>query len=270
MFLLFFTLSCDLQLKSGNQASNVPDDTLKIFVVPIDDEKTPHIFIHEAPNKICRRRPLDTDYGLEPEDTGEDEETGGEDSGNRETTENNQPIPIRVGENWFQIGLVVANKHNSYYAVIENLRFIMSAKYGSETLQGSKEISSGYCQSDPLYIAPPLQKGAKANAYRGEPFEPMDPKSRNNLILFVDGVPVPTDYPKEEGEDSGGLNNIRQAAEEAGNRGGITAREPFILTSLPKYTVRLQVFGYWIDKSRKRKAILRKSATFNLSSRFLD
>ena len=274
LFLLFSVVSCDLAFLGvgSSQSSQVPGDNLKIFVVPIDDEKTPLIFIQESKGKICRRRPLDTDYGLEPEETTDN--SGGATAENetpeaRQNNESNQPIPIDVAANWFQVGLVVANKHNSYYAIIEQLRFIMSAKYGSETLQGSKEISSGYCQSNPLYIAPPLQKGAKPNAYRGEPFEPLDPKSRNNLILFVDGVPIPTDYPKEE-EGSGGLTNIRQTAERAESRGGANARGPFILESLPKYTVRLQIIGYWIDKQRKRKAILRKTVTFNLSSTFLN
>ncbi|MDE0118476.1 MAG: hypothetical protein OXM55_00515 [Bdellovibrionales bacterium] len=240
------------------------ETSLAVRIAPIDSKRDPLVFLSEGGERICRRRvPDEARYGLDPEEVPEDED--GEEA-NTETS--NQPIPTTVDENWFQIGLIIVNKHNSYYAVVKDLVFSFEAKWGSETLRGRHEIQSGYCQSDPLYIIPPTPKGSKPGHYRGELFKPDKANSLNNLILFVSGVPIPTDHPKQDEENgSGTLNNIRSTAQDSANQ-----REPeeFFLTSLPVYTVQLHVIGYWIDKQRNRKAILRKRVTFRLSSNFLN
>ncbi|MDE0518993.1 MAG: hypothetical protein OXH36_05515 [Bdellovibrionales bacterium] len=264
LFPLLTINGCGLSTQQGGEAGLLSETSLVVLIEPIDSERDPLVFLSEGGDKICRKRvPDETRYGLDPEEAPEDDDEEGE---NTETS--NQPITTSVDTDWFQIGLIIVNKHDSYYAVVKNLIFSFSAKWGSETLRGRQEIPAGYCNSDPLYIVPPTPKGSKPGHYRGELFEPEKADSLNNLILFVSGVPIPTDHPEQEEDDSSEtLGNIRSTAQDSANQ---REQEEFFLTSLPAYTVQLHVIGYWIDKQRNRKAILRKRVTFRLSSKFLN
>ncbi len=270
LFLIFLPVCLLIIISCGQiqqDGSALPENTLDVFIAPIDNEIEPLVFIDEAGTRVCRRRPIDTDYGLDPEDTAVTEDADGNDGEGTGTS--NQPITTDVGENWFQTGLVIVNKHNSYYAVIRQLVFIISGNFGDTFLENRVEISAGYCQSDPLYIAPPTPAGSPPNQFRGNLFEPEKTTSGNNLVLFVSGVPVP-DCNDETSPDSESdtLNDIRSEAQDSG--GNAQSQQACILRSIPRFRVQLHVFGYWIDQSRSRKAILRKRITFNLSSQFLN
>ena len=269
--ILFFPLltinGCGLSTQQGNEGGTLSETSLAVLIAPIDSEKNPLVFLTEGGEKICRKNlPDDARYGLDPEEVREeDDDDEGE---NADANTSNQPITTEIDTNWFQIGLVIVNKHSSYYAIVKNLVFSISAKWGSETLTGRTEIQSGYCGSDPLYIVPPTPKGSKPGSYRGEKFEPEKADSLNNLILFVSGIPIPEDHPKqeEEGSPDDTLNNIRATSQGGQNK----EQREFFLNTLPPYKVKLHVIGYWTDKSRNRKAILRKTVTFRLSSKFLN
>ena len=157
LFPLMTINGCVLSTQQGSEGGLLSETSLAVLIAPIDSERDPLVFLSEGGDQVCRKKvPDETRYGLDPEEV-PDEDSDNRDGENTET--NNQAITTSVDENWFQIGLIIVNKHNSYYAVVKNLIFSMSGKWGDEILRGRHETSPGYCNSDPLYIVPPTPKG---------------------------------------------------------------------------------------------------------------
>ena len=269
IFFLLITNACNLSNTQQQSSADPTEDTVDIFIEPAGAK--PLVFLGEGGTKICRRGlPDESDYGLEPDEIQEEETTT-----EGETGETTQPLQrfltVDVGDNWFQMGLLIVNKSKNYYLVVEQLTFIISANWGNELLIQRPTLSSGYCSSSPLYIIPPTPKNAKAAAYAGDRYKPLKKNYINNLTLFVSGVPIPEGPPvqKKEGGAEDTLNDIRANADEA-TQNTPRAPEEFILTYLPTYKVELVLTGYWIDKERNNVANFGKKINFSLSSQFLD
>ena len=257
----------------SQQQGELSESTVDVFLEP--DGARPLVFATTGGTKICRRGlPDEGVYGLEPDEVtaAEEAETTTEDTGetaSQQPTENT--ITTDVGDNWFQMGLLIVNKSKSYYLVVETLMFFISAPYGSELLTRRATISSGYCGTDPLYIIRPTPKDAKANAYAGDRYQPAKKKYINNLTLYISDIPIPEGPPpqrEEEGESSS-LAGIRANAQ-ATTQTAPRAPEEFVLTYLPNYRVQLLLNGYWIDRERNNVANFRKKISFSLSSQFLN
>ena len=276
--LIFLGLtSCEQTTTRLDRDSGVVlENSLDVFVGP--QGVKPLVFLQAGGDKICRRGfPEEFIYGLDTDETrlAEDNTETTDNQGGETDTSDSELITTSVSENWFEMGLIIVNKHRSYYAIIEQLVFSISAPWGGETLSERVEIPSNYCETSPLYIVPPTS-GSRSNAFSGNLYEPLKKNYVNNMTLYVSGVPIPTGPPKQLEEESGSdtLSNIRATADDAAGSGAVTSpqqsEENFILTYLPTYRVQLLLYGYWVDKSRTRKANLTKKINFTLSSQFLD
>ena len=250
----------------------------------VADGKQPQIFLQPGGTKVCRRGlPNESVYNLTPDElevlqeqqssSGEEDEAG-ESSGvepseqSTVTVQRNQVVTTDVEEAWFEMGLEIGNRSDKYYLRINQLIFYISANWGTEVLSRRLEITSGYCQSDPLYIIIPIPRGSKEPVVLK--YLPYKKNHPNNLILFVSGVPLPEGPPKrnEEEEESQVMDNIRaelenQAPQQENN-------EQFVITYLPTYRVRLVLLGDWIDRDRNTKANFQKTIRFTLTSQFLN
>ena len=276
MFLLT-TGACNLSQQQGSSGGELSENTVDVFIEP--DGARPLVFATTGGTKICRRGlPDESIYGLEPDEIKEAEKEEGEEgeAATEETGSQQQSavdtITTEVGDNWFQMGLLIVNKSKSYYLVIEQLMFFISANYGSELLTHRATLSSGYCSTDPLYIIPPTRKDAKAGAYAGDRYKPAKKNYINNLTLYVSDIPIPEGPPpqkEDEGGESNSLEGIRANAQ-AATQTTPRAPEEFVLTYLPNYRVQLLLNGYWIDRERNNVANFRKKISFSLSSQFLN
>lgn len=267
LFVLFFvfsfliTNSCNL----GTTASNsISSNTVDVFIAP--NGKDPEVIVTEGGTKICRRGFPDADvYGLDPIETADETEADSEEDQQPETLRT-RVITVDVDENWFQMGLIIVNKSRDHFLIVEQLTFVISAPWGDELLTGRTDISSGYCQTDPLYIVPPTPKNAK-NQFSGNKYEPFKKDAVNNLTLFISGVPVPEGPPtRKEDEESDNLQEIRSLGQQQNTIP--QAPEAFILDRLPSYRVEMLMSGYFTDKQREVKANFSKKVKFSLSSRF--
>ena len=272
-FLLLLTSACDLSFTQQKSGVDLSENTVDVFIQP--NGAKPLIFLKEGGTKICRRGlPDEKIYGLDPEENTEQQtEENAEQDPAATPQRTTYIISTDVKENWFQMGLLIVNKSNSYFLIIEQLKFVITARWGDKTLKNSVDISSGYCGSDPLYIIPPTptSESAKTPKYRGDPYQPFKKNHVNNLTLFVNGVPIPDEPPtrKKEGSGSDTLDETR-ATQEAAETTAPNGSEEFILTYLPPYKVRLIISGYWIDKSRNSVANFIKEINFSLASQFLN
>lgn len=270
-FLLLLTSACNFSVTQQKSGLNIPENTVDVLIQPKGVK--PLVFLGEGGRKICRRGlPDEKVYDLKPEETKEEEEQteeGAEQSSNATTA--THIISTEVGDNWFQMGLLIVNKSNSYHLIIEQLVFVISAPWGDELLIRRANISSGYCNSSPLYIIRPTPKNA-TNQYVGYLYQPLKKNYQNNLTLFVSGVPIPEGPPTRKKENNNGpdaLNDIRATAQQS--IGNIPkAPDEFVLTYLPPYKVQLLMFGYWTDRDRNRVANFAKKINVSLSSQFLD
>lgn len=288
-FVGVFSTNCGLSSFSApSSASNADVPNANLILVEIAPSgKKPEVFL-SAHDGVCRRgMPDEDEYGLDPLE----EEEGGEaattttttEAGTSSATENEQDIitTVNVSENWFSLGLNLANQSKNYFLVIEQLVFVVTGQWGSQQLlSGRKEISSGYCETDPLYIIPPNVRIR---------YEPSRKNWINNLTLFIDGVPIPTGPPiAQQAGGIGGTNNnqIGGAAQQGqgagvGGVGGalgqqqnpivnIAQNDEYVLTSLPSYRVQLILHGHFIDRSRKYIANFKKEIFFYTASQFLQ
>jgi hypothetical protein len=273
--LLLTTSACNISPQQGS-GGELSESAVDVFVEPSGER--PLVFVTNGGTKICRRGlPDESVYGLAPDEVKaaeNDEATTGGEAG--DTTAQQQSgvdtLTTDVGDNWFQMGLLIVNKSKSYFLVIEQLMFFISANYGSDLLTHRATISSGYCGTDPLYIIPPTRKDAKPGAYAGDRYQPARKKYINNLTLYISDIPIPEGPPPQEEDDDGGsdsLSGIRANAQ-AATQTTPRAPEEFVLTYLPNYRVQLLLNGYWIDRERKNVANFRKKINFSLSSQFLN
>lgn len=261
LFSILITSSCNL---GGGSSSSLSSNIIDVFIAPI---KEPEVFLLAGGSQICRRSiPDESIYGLDPIETDEQEEEGGEQDQQQEALRA-RVISVDVDENWFKTGLVIVNKSTDYYLIVDQIVFVMSAPWGNERLTGRAEISSGYCQTDPLYIVPPTPKNVK-DRFFGYKYEPFQKYAVNNLTLFVSGVPVPDGPPKREGDEAGGSNT--QGASSRGQQSEQVPRESeaFIIDSLPSYRVQMLMKGYFVDKQRSVVSNFTKKVKFSLSSSF--
>lgn len=271
---LLTTGACNPVNLSSQQQGELSESTVEVFVEP--NGIRPLVFATTGGTKICRRGlPDENIYGLEPDEVtaAEEAETTTEDTGETASQQESiDTITTDVGDNWFQMGLLIVNKSKSYYLVVETLMFFISAPYGSDLLTSRATISSGYCGTDPLYIVPPTRKDAKPGAYAGDRYQPAKKNYINNLTLYVGDIPIPEGPPpqREEEGESNSLAGIRANAQATTQTTAPRAPEEFVLTYLPNYRVQLLLSGYWIDRERNNVANFRKKVRFSLSSQFLD
>ena len=190
IFLLLITNACNFSVTQQNSGLDIPTDTVDVFIEP--NGVKPLVFEGDGGTKICRRGiPDESIYNLEPEETTEEETTTTEGEAS-ETIQTTQRFSYnRSRRKLVSNGLTNSQQIKSYYLVIEQLLFVISANWGSELLNQRTTLSSGYCSSSPLYIVPPTGKNAKAGAYAGDRYEPLKKNYINNLTLFVSGVPIP-------------------------------------------------------------------------------
>ena len=240
----------------------------------------------DAHTAICRRGQFDPDrYGFE--DANVAQQTNANQANNTTNTANTtgqaaatganqtanpleQVTTTSVSQNWFELGLHLSNRSSEYFLVVDKVIFVMSAQWGSEILNGRKEISSSYCGTDHLYIVPP------GHRMRYEP----DVKNHiNNLTLFVDGVPVPSGPPTSQlpgqgpGQGQGiGGNAQQQQGGLQQNQGlnNAARQDEFFLDSLPSYRVQMVLQGYFLDRKRRYVANFKKELVFYTASRFLE
>ncbi len=272
---LLTTSACNLSMTQQGSGGEPSENAVDVFIEP--DGRRPLVFVTQGGTKICRRGlPNESIYGLAPDETTETEDTATTDGTSSAETPQQQTrtqnITIEVGENWFEMGLLIVNKSKSYYLVIEQLMFSISANYGSELLTHRETISSGYCGTDPLYIIPPTRKDAKEGSYAGDRYQPFRKSYVNNLTLYVSGIPIPEGPPPQREEETGGANGVDEIRANAQNAIQTIPRAPeaFVLTYLPNYRVQLLLNGYWIDRNRNNVANFRKKINFSLSSQFLN
>lgn len=278
VFLLLITSACNLSVTQQGSGSDPSDDLVDVFIEP--NGTKPLVFLGRGGTQICRRGfPDESIYGLAPDETKEQTEQneGEEDNQNTQTTQStqstSQSITMDVNENWFKMGLLIVNKSKTYYLVIEQLQFYVSAPWGNELLSSTHSIPSGYCGSDPLYIVPPTRKDARPNSYSGDRYLPLKKNYINNLTLFVHGIDIPEAPPVQAREDTAGGSDSQNNDNAQTNTQQSTiprAPEPFVITYLPPYKVRLILNGHWIDKNRQHVANFRKTINFSLSSQFLN
>lgn len=273
IFLLLITSACGFSFitQQGSGGSDPSDDLVDVFIEP--NGTKPLVFLGEGGTQICRRGfPDESIYGLAPDEIREQEEqTEGEENNqsSTQTVQNtSQSITRDVGENWFRMGLLIVNKSKTYYLVISDLQFHISAPWGNELLFSNPSISSGYCGSHPLYMIPPTRKDARPNSYSGDRYIPLKKNYINNLTLFVEGVPIPEAPPVQTREDTAGGSDTRNNAQTQSTIP--RAPEPFVITYLPTYKVKLVLLGHWIDKNRQPVANFDKTINFSLSSQFLN
>ncbi len=232
--------------------------------------KSPEVFFddHEA---VCRRgMPDPGESELDPLETEGEAVVGGEAVAPGTPEERTAIIPVNVASNWFSMGLNIANRSEKYLLVIEQLVFVMSAQWGTEVLRGRKEISSGYCETDPLYIIP----------YGRIKYEPSRKNHPNNLTLFVDGVPVPTGPPVTSqqpgaagggtGAQPGGGQQPGGATQQTPGIGALSQNDEYVPDNLPPYRVQLVLHGYFITKERKYVANFKKDIIFYTVSSFVQ
>ena len=271
---LYFN-NCGGNAQGGGEFS---ENLIEVRVAP--DGIQPQIFIQPGGTKICRRGlPDESIYNLAPDEVealgaesssgGEEgEDSGGESSGESAVTEQrNQVITADVEEAWFEMGLEIGNRSDKYYLRINQLIFNISANWGTEVLRGRVEITSGYCQSDPLYIITPIPRGSKKPVVLQ--YLPYKKNHPNNLTLYISGVPLPEGPPERDGEEGGSevMDNIRANLEDQAPQ---QDNEQFVITYLPPYRVRLTLLGDWIDRDRNTKANFQKTIRFTLTSQFLN
>ena len=263
MFSFLITNSCNLKTTASNSLSS---NTIEVFIAP--SGKDPEVVLTKGGSKICRRGfPDDSVYGLDPIETADEDEEADSEQNQQQGTLRTRVVTVDVDENWFQMGLIIVNKSRDHYLIVEQITFVVSAPWGGELLTGRADISSGYCQTDPLYIVPPTPKNAK-DSFSGNKYEPFKKDAVNNLTLFVSGVPVPEGPPKR-GEDEGSNNNLQEIRSLGQQQSGVPqASEAFILDRLPSYKVEMLMSGYFTDKRRAVIANFTKKVKFSLSSKF--
>ena len=268
--LFLATIACDLQQQQNNSQTNVNESAVDVRIISRDGD-TPLVFLKSAEQQICRRGiPPEGIYGLDPRK--QDEGDGGAQAGQgeQEETSTRQAITESVGENWFRMGLEIVNKNSNYWLVVDQLELSISAPWGDKLLTGTSNLSSSYCQTDPLYIIPPTRRtGAQFDVYK---YEPEKTDHLNNLTLYISGVPIPDAPPNYRVNEDGGLGDIRATAQDAAGTAGAPpqAEEVFVLTRLPRYRVQMVLYGHWIDKSRNYIANFQKKVNFSIASRFLN
>ncbi len=290
---VFLTSGCGLtgvQISAsteGARSGRVPTSDLVLIEIAPTGE-SPEVFLHAKENAVCRRgQPSALDYGLDADtDATEGDEDTSSDEDSTEESENSDNNTAQdgissqnkihyenVGDNWFSIGLNFANL-SKYHLVIKQLVFIMKAQWGNQVLTGRKEIGSGYCEgTDPLYIIVPEKRIH---------FEPYVRSHLGNLILYVDGVPIPTGPPvTEEAGSTATADDNTNTGTGAGARAA-TARaaairaqeavqqDEYILDRLPSYRVQLIFHGYFINKKRAYVANFKKDIVFHTTSTFLQ
>lgn len=278
--LLILSLFLYLNSCGGNaQGSEFSENLIEVRVAPAGTQ--PQIFIQPGGTKICRQGlPDESIYGLTPdavEALGGESSSGGEGEGesgdgaspeqSAVTEQRNQVLTADVEEAWFEMGLEIGNRSDKYYLRIRQLIFNISANWGTEVLRGRVEITSGYCQSDPLYIITPIPRGSKKPVVLQ--YLPYKKNHPNNLTLYVSGVPLPEGPPERDGEEGGSevMDNIRADLE---NQAPQQNNEQFVITYLPTYRVQLVLLGDWIDRDRNTKANFQKTIRFTLTSQFLN
>ena len=276
VFLL--TTSCGMFVNPSDDSNAAKANSNLILVEIAPEGRQPEVFYndHEA---ICRRgMPNPNEYGLDRPETEEEGEAavGGEGADPGAQEERDVTTTVNVSSHWFSIGLQIANRSEEYFLVIEQLVFIMSAQWGSELLTGRKEISSGYCGTDPLYI---IQPNIRLR------YEPSRKNYINNLTIFVDGVPFPTGPQiSQQSPGAGGVNAGAQpggqqpaggqqpggAAQQAPGVGALSQNDEYVPDTLPSYRVQLVLHGYFIDKTRKYIANFKKEVFFSTTSAFFQ
>lgn len=285
LFFIFWvfalTAGCGILVSSEGSTNRPNSDLIIVEVAP--EGVSPEVFYngHEA---ICRRGMPGPDFpeGLDRPETAEAIAAGTEGATPAAQVDGRDEITtVQVSPHWFSVGLNIANSSTEYFLVIEQLVFVMSAQWGGELLTGRKEISSGYCGTDPIYIVP----------YGKLEYEPGRRNHPNNLTLFVDGVPFPTGPPislQLQGIAGGGVNagaqpggGVQQpggAQQPGGGQqpgqipgvGALSQNDEYVPDRLPDYRVQLVLHGYFIDKERKYVANFKKDIIFYTTSTFLQ
>jgi len=264
----FLSLSCTL---GGLGGQGTIYDNVVVGVRSLEGS-SPVLFTSEGGTKICRRGIPDiSDYKLDPiEVPGSTEENTEEDP--QGANQSTLPITADVGENWFAMGLFIASSDEQYWLVIEQLSFFISLVWGNELLEGTSTISSGYCNSDPLYIIPPLSAGVRPAredpnnpTVIGHPWDPQKISYYNNLTLYVDGLPFPEAAPVTS-EENDALTDIRAQQQTANS--APTPTEGYIVRNHPPYQVQLIISGQWIDKQRNTKRNFKKEVRFQVNPAF--
>lgn len=285
IFLFFGFLVLGACSKQGKTKKNTKSsNNVDILIQPTQEK--PLISLGPGGTKICRRGelPIDTIYGLNKNELPTTKTTTTTTTSNTGATPAATPsfVTTSVGNNWFKIGLLIVNKRDDYWLIIEKLDFVMTANWGNQILKGTFSISSGsYCNSEYLYIISPTPKG-RSNSFTGNLYQPFKTTTKNNyfnnLTLYVSGVPLPTTPAVNEKNSSTNtaadntLKTIRATAETGQKQGGGAAAAPekFVLDYLPPYKVNMYITGRWIDKSRNDKGGFVRKVRFSLSSRFIN
>ena len=310
--------ACDFLQQQGSQSRNALVDILTSSAEGGEQAvgRNPLVFLKERKDpQICRRGlPDPKTYKFKENcfNLGRDEEESASGSGantgqttgsagsqtnadnansptnnNQEEEDSTVNHTLSVGGNWFKMGLIIINKSKKEWLIIDNISFNISGRWGSETLQGEKDIASGYCGTDPLYIIPPWPDNQSIPQAGGTtpihfPFFPARAKRINNLILFIDGVPIPDGPPTQSGTDNTISSQPSPATGSQGSTDGGGAgtnpssnpaqpeEEPpvFVLDRLPNYRVQALARGYWINAKCETVHNFEKSFQFSLSSSF--
>ena len=290
---LLFTLGACRQPVRGQSAKNQLVD-IRISSGGEALDGRPLVYLHPGGDKVCRRGlPDKRVYGLTHKNCGVSEEeeeaeeetstttgtTGTPTTTDTETTntaaeeeEEDNEISVGVGANWFETGLFIVNKSQTEWLIIETLSFTIYGTWGNAALQGQKEISSGYCGTDPLYTIPPAPKGSSTTSTqvrRDLLYQPNQSGVLNNLKLYIDGVPIPTS-PPERREAESGREPTRSTRDQGEGGANQVNPEPeiFVLDRLPHYRVQVLARGYWINEKCETIHNFEKKFRFSLSSSF--